>query len=110
MGKFGSVLWPDGSSRGSLNTGLLYGKGSNAERLNDQYFRPNVTPSELYVQSVPCSAQYRLTADGSGFDNLVLAGDWIDNGFIRAGFVEGTVRSGMQAADAVRALRDAGQP
>ncbi|MEM9533738.1 MAG: hypothetical protein AAGA23_22655, partial [Pseudomonadota bacterium] len=110
VGKNGGVLWPRGSSRGSLNTGLLYGEGSNAERLDDQYFRPNVTPSELYVQSVPGSARFRLPADGSGFDNLVLAGDWIDNRFIRAGFVEGTVRSGMQAADAVRALSNSSPP
>ena len=69
-------------------------------RLDAQYFRVNVDPSELYVQSVPGSTQYRLTADGSGFDNLFLAGDWLRTG-INAGCVEAATMGGLQAARAI---------
>jgi uncharacterized protein with NAD-binding domain and iron-sulfur cluster len=46
------------------------------------------------------SAKYRLAADQSGFANLVLAGDWILNGY-NAGCVEAAVWSGMQAANTI---------
>jgi hypothetical protein len=34
-------------------------------------------PSERCVQSLADSAKYRLPANGSGFENLVITGDWI---------------------------------
>ena len=43
----------------------------------------------------------RLRADASGYDNLFLAGDWIDCG-LNAGCVEAAVLAGLQAANAVR--------
>ncbi len=70
------------------------------ERFDAQYFRVNIEPSERYVQSVPGSTQYRLTADGSGFDNLFLAGDWLRTG-INAGCVEAATMGGLQAARAI---------
>ena len=70
------------------------------ERFDAQYFRVNIDPSERYVQSVPGSTQYRLTADGSGFDNLFLAGDWLRTG-INAGCVEAATMGGLQAARAI---------
>ena len=45
-------------------------------------------------------ASYRLPADGSGFENLFLAGDWIDSG-LNAGCIEAAVLGGLQAANAV---------
>ena len=39
-------------------------------------------------------------ADESGYDNLVLAGDWTDNG-LNAGCIEAATLSGLQAANAV---------
>ena len=69
-------------------------------RLSSQYMRANIDPSERYVTTPPGSTQYRLKAWGSGFSNLVLAGDWIYTG-LNVGSVEGTVMSGLLAAHAV---------
>ena len=59
----------------------------------------NIDPSDRYVQSVPGTDRYRLRSDESGYDNLVLAGDWTDSGF-NAGCIEAAV-SGLQAANAL---------
>ena len=60
----------------------------------------NIDPSDRYVQSVPGSDKFRLRSDESGYDNLVLAGDWTDSGF-NAGCIEAAVMSGLQAANAL---------
>ncbi len=65
-----------------------------------KYLRTNINPTERYVQSVAGSTRYRLQADQSGFSNVVLAGDWTDNGF-NAGCVEAAAMSGIQAANAI---------
>ncbi|NTS78730.1 NAD(P)-binding protein [Catenovulum sp. SM1970] len=69
-------------------------------RFDSQYWRANVDPSERYVQSTVGSSQYRLKTDESGFDNLYLTGDWIDNGF-NMGCVESATISGLLTAQAV---------
>jgi uncharacterized protein with NAD-binding domain and iron-sulfur cluster len=67
-----------------------------------------VDPSDRYVQALPGSDAYRLRADGSGFDNLFLAGDWIDTG-LNAGCIEAATLGGLQAANAIKEARlDAG--
>jgi uncharacterized protein with NAD-binding domain and iron-sulfur cluster len=71
-----------------------------AAALATQHVSVNIDPSDRYVQSVPASDKYRLRADESGFDNLVLAGDWTDSG-INAGCIEAAVMSGLQAANAL---------
>jgi uncharacterized protein with NAD-binding domain and iron-sulfur cluster len=84
-------LWPkavDGT--GALKEGWLL----------DRYQRANVDPSERYVLSVAHSESARLKANASGFDNLVLTGDWIDNGF-NAGCVEASAMAGLQAGNSV---------
>ena len=65
-----------------------------------QYWRVNIDPSERYVLSVTGSSAYRLTAGGSGFDNLYLTGDWIHTG-LDAGCMEATVASGIEASRAI---------
>ena len=70
------------------------------ERFDCQFWRANVDPSERYVLSLPGTAQYRLAPDESGFDNLVLAGDWTRCG-LNSGCVEAAVMSGLLAATAV---------
>jgi uncharacterized protein with NAD-binding domain and iron-sulfur cluster len=65
-----------------------------------QYRRVNTDPSARYVQSLPGTGRYRMAADGSGFANLVLAGDWIDSG-LNAGCIEAATLAGLQAANAV---------
>jgi uncharacterized protein with NAD-binding domain and iron-sulfur cluster len=68
-----------------------------------RYDRANIDPSERYVQSLADTAKYRLAADKSGFANLVITGDWIDNGY-NAGCVEASVWSGIQAANTILGL------
>jgi uncharacterized protein with NAD-binding domain and iron-sulfur cluster len=52
------------------------------------------------VQALPGTDEYRLRADASGYDNLYLAGDWIDSG-LNAGCIEAAVLSGLQAGNAI---------
>jgi hypothetical protein len=42
-----------------------------------------------------------LRSDESGYDNLVLAGDWTDSGDLTPGCIEAAVLSGLQAATAL---------
>jgi hypothetical protein len=98
-----TYLWPgarndDGGFDWSL---LVDGMGREGrDRLDGQYVRANVNPGDLYVQSLPGSARHRLPAEGSGVDNLVLAGDWTRNG-LNLGCIEAAVMSGLQAARAI---------
>jgi uncharacterized protein with NAD-binding domain and iron-sulfur cluster len=71
------------------------------DRIDAQYFRANVDPTEHYVLSVTDSTRYRLRADQSGYSNLFLTGDWTRNP-INAGCIEAAVMSGMLTALAVQ--------
>jgi uncharacterized protein with NAD-binding domain and iron-sulfur cluster len=81
-----------------LLSGVDGKRGSSA--LATQHVSVNVDPSDRYVQSVPGSDRFRLRPDESGYDNLVLAGDWTDCGW-NAGCIEAAVLSGLQAANAL---------
>jgi uncharacterized protein with NAD-binding domain and iron-sulfur cluster len=70
------------------------------QRYDAQYWRVNVDPAERYTLTPSRGTKYRLRPGESGFSNLVLAGDWTHNGVISMGCVEGTVVSGMEAAEA----------
>lgn len=96
----GTELWPKARrADGSFDWAVLHGseQGAPSEQV---YISANTDPSDRYVQSVPDSGRYRLPADGSGFENLFLAGDWVDTG-MNAGCIEAAVISGLQAANAV---------
>ncbi len=98
-------LWPSAALDGDFRWDLLCGDerrrpAADETRLDGQYLRANVDPSDRYVLSLPGTGRYRLRADESGYDNLVLAGDWIDSG-LNAGCIEAAVVSGVQAANAV---------
>ena len=62
----------------------------------DRFWRANVAPWERYVITPADSVRHRLPSDGSGFENLLLAGDWTLNG-INGGCVEAAVISGLRA-------------
>jgi uncharacterized protein with NAD-binding domain and iron-sulfur cluster len=81
-----------------LLSGANGDRGSSA--LGTQHVSVNIDPSDRYVQSIPGSDKYRLRPDESGYDNLVLAGDWTDSG-MNAGCIEAAVMSGLQAANAL---------
>jgi uncharacterized protein with NAD-binding domain and iron-sulfur cluster len=71
------------------------------DRMTGQYFRANIEPTEHYVLSVTGSSKYRLAANESGYDNLVITGDWTKNP-LNAGCIEAAVMSGMLSALAVQ--------
>lgn len=75
-------------------------EAKNEERLDHQYLRANIDPSERYVLSVAGSTKFRLRSGASGFSNLFLAGDWVKSG-INAGCVEAAVMTGLAASRAI---------
>jgi uncharacterized protein with NAD-binding domain and iron-sulfur cluster len=98
------AIWPWAvDATGEFRWDLLVGdaNGPGPARLASQYWAANVDPSDRYVQSPPGSSVHRLRADESGYDNLFLAGDWINCG-LNAGCIEAAVMSGLQAANAAR--------
>ncbi|WP_158937438.1 NAD(P)-binding protein [Burkholderia sp. S171] len=100
--KQASNLWPSAVVGGIFKWDWLItlGKQTGEDRFDAQYWRANVNPSDLYVQSVVDSTRYRITSDQSGFNNLYFAGDWLKTG-LNAGCVEGAVMGGMQASRAI---------
>jgi uncharacterized protein with NAD-binding domain and iron-sulfur cluster len=97
-------FWPRatrGASRG-LDWNLLVDPAGRAgeARLDAQFFRANIDPSERYVQSLKGTTQFRLHSGDSGFANLYLAGDWTWTP-LNVGCAEAAVMSGMQASRAI---------
>lgn len=70
-------------------------------KLKTQYFRANVNPTDRYTLSLPGTNKYRLKADETGFDNLVITGDWIDFG-VNVGYYEGAIIAGLKAGQCIR--------
>jgi uncharacterized protein with NAD-binding domain and iron-sulfur cluster len=95
-------LLPGTLRDGSFRWDLLCGRDGHRGRsaIDTQLYLANVDPSDRYVRCAPGTDRHRLRADESGYDNLVLAGDWTDNG-LNAGCIEAAVISGLQAANAV---------
>ena len=107
MDRDAEVLWPAArGSGGRFDWDVLADPAGAAgeERLKSQYWRANVSPWERYVLTPAGSVNQRLRSDESGFDNLVLAGDWTKNG-IDGGCVEAAVTSGMQAAQKLTGVK-----
>ncbi|ALO26016.1 NAD(P)-binding protein [Leptospira borgpetersenii] len=98
------ILWPNSTIPGKtsgFNWDLLL-DADKAEKgprkIESQYVRLNIQPTERYVLSVKGSTKYRLPAGDNGYSNLVITGDWIQNSVLNAGCVESTVVSGIEAA------------
>lgn len=99
------VLWPRSTQPkepGVFDWTLLVPSNEGAEeaRFATQYWRANVDPSERYTLALPGTDKARIRPDNTGFENLTICGDWVDNGFY-IGAVEGAVIAGMQAFRAV---------
>lgn len=102
-------IWPQAVSPENpdgLDWGLLHDPHDRVgvERLEAQYLRVNIDPTERYVLSLPGTSRHRLGAGESGFVNLVLAGDWVRTS-INAGCVEAAVMAGLEAAAALSGRR-----
>ncbi|MEM6687560.1 MAG: hypothetical protein AAF617_17415, partial [Bacteroidota bacterium] len=84
---------------------VIYDFGKNATtdygKLQTQFFRANVNPTDRYTLSLPGTNKYRLKTHETGFDNLVITGDWINFG-VNVGYYEGAIVSGLQAGQAIR--------
>jgi uncharacterized protein with NAD-binding domain and iron-sulfur cluster len=96
-------VWPRAvAAGGGFDYRALFdpGGGQGAARLDAQWLRANVDPTECCVASLDGSTALRLAADESGFVNLFLAGDWTRNG-INVLSVEAAVMSGMAASRAL---------
>lgn len=72
------------------------------QRWQAQYFRANCTPTERYTLSLPGSIESRLWYDDTGFENLLVAGDWAGHDGLNAGFVDGAMWCGIEAGHALR--------
>lgn len=82
---------------------LVVAENEDGERkFNAQFFRANIDPSERYVLSVAKSSKYRIPSGDSGYENMVLAGDWTENG-LNLGCAEAATKSGVEAAQALLA-------
>lgn len=92
-------LWPDAATNGKFDQKLFY-----RDDRAGLYRRVNMFGSERYVLSVTGSVFHRLAPDESGFENLVLAGDWTRCG-LNAGCVEAATMSGIAAASAVLGIK-----
>ena len=98
------ALWPKtvASREHGFDWKLLFDpSGAVGEaRLDSQFLRVNVEPSERYVLSVPGSSAKRIVPDDTGYVNLYAAGDWTAC-TLDAGCVEAAVISGIVAANGI---------
>jgi uncharacterized protein with NAD-binding domain and iron-sulfur cluster len=97
-------LWPDATDPLSreLQWNLLVDPSgaTGSARLDAQFLRANVEPSERYVLSVPGSSACRIAPDDTGFPNLYAVGDWTACQ-LDAGCVEAAAISGILAANGI---------
>jgi uncharacterized protein with NAD-binding domain and iron-sulfur cluster len=99
-------LWPralEVNDQNSFSWNVLLDpyERTGVERLDAQFCRANVEPSERYVLSIKNSGRYRMDPGASGFINLYLVGDWTRNG-LNVGCVEAAALSAKLAAKAIR--------
>jgi uncharacterized protein with NAD-binding domain and iron-sulfur cluster len=95
-------IWPKAvpaNGSGGFDFDLLHDPANAAgtARLDSQYVRANIDPSERYVAAFPGTSKLRLRSEQSGFDNLFLAGDWAVSS-VNGGCVEAAVEAGMAAS------------
>ncbi len=103
------ALWPGAAGPDGFRWELLHDPAGavGVRRLDAQYVRANVDPSDRYVQSLPGTGRSRLAPGDTGFANLAVAGDWTACG-LDAGCAEAATRSGVLAARAVLAAAGVG--
>jgi hypothetical protein len=105
--RYAGLLWPAACRPGSwaLDWERLHAPESarGLARLDTQFVKANVDPSDCAVTSSVGTSKYRLAAHESGFANLVLAGSWTKTPLCLE-CVEGAVMSGRAAARAISGL------
>ena len=73
---------------------------SGLDRLDAQYIRCSVNPSDRYVMSVPGSSAFRPRTEDTNLKNLFVTGDWLRHG-INGGCAEGAIMAGLQTSRAI---------
>jgi uncharacterized protein with NAD-binding domain and iron-sulfur cluster len=105
LDKYTAPLWPRATRAdrpGGLDYELLVDRAGRpgVSRLDGQYVRANVNPSDRYVLSVPGSAAFRPRTEETNLRNLFVTGDWIQNG-VQGGCAEAAAMAGVQTARAI---------
>lgn len=103
-----TTIWPDAAAPSDperLDWSLLVDpkEHTGIARLSTQYLRSNCDPAERCTLSLPGTNKYRIKADETGYDNLFVTGDWIDNNLYLA-FMEASFQSGILSARAVSGI------
>jgi uncharacterized protein with NAD-binding domain and iron-sulfur cluster len=95
-------LSEDPANPGKFNDDVLVNCMEDPAQTNfqTQFFRCNIDPTELYVLSLPDTAQKRLLSHESQFNNLYLAGDWTFTD-LNIGCIEAAVISAKMASRAI---------
>ena len=95
-----ATQWPKAQSGGQFDWAVLTAPtGTVGEaRLDAQYLRANIDPTECCTLSAAGTTQYRLHAE-SGFANLILAGEGTAMGLVTS--FEGAIMSGAAASRAI---------
>ncbi len=96
-----AAWWPLAQKGGQFDWSVLNDPagGVGEARLDAQYLRANIDPTECCTLAAPGVTQYRLHADGSGFSNLILCGEGTAFGLTTS--FEGAVMSGAAASRAI---------
>lgn len=98
-------LWPGATGLGNP-LGMAWeklmdlGNATGPARFASQYVRANAGPNERYTMARAGGLAYRMAADGTGYSNLRIAGDWTRNGFL-IGSVEGAIMGGLFACRSI---------
>jgi uncharacterized protein with NAD-binding domain and iron-sulfur cluster len=93
--------WPAAHKGGQFDWSVLNDPtgGAGEARLDAQYLRANIDPTECCTLAAPGTTQYRLHAAESGFSNLFLCGEGTAYGLTTS--FEGAVMSGAAASRAI---------
>jgi uncharacterized protein with NAD-binding domain and iron-sulfur cluster len=94
--------WPSARSGTGFDWNLLVDpdQSPGSSRIDSQYLRVNIDPSERYVLSAAGTTKYRIDPADTGVSNLFIAGDWVKTP-MNVGSVEAAVMGGRQAARAI---------
>ena len=94
------AAWPDAQSGGGFDWSVLYAPddAEGEQRLDHQYLRINIDPTECTTLSGSGMTQYRLHSK-TAFPNLYVAGEGTAMGLVTS--FEGAIMSGAAAARAI---------
>lgn len=93
---YAKTIWPNFSWQDLAADRPSFG----AARIDEQYLKANVSPSECCVGAPAGTFGKRLDVDESGVENLYFTGGWVKSN-ITATCVEASVMVGMKAARAI---------